>query len=351
MKISDIDPDFKTETVQNLDNVVFLNPAGPPFSVHGVFAPDENENYYRRLPNETARAVSEGVKNLSTNTAGGRIRFCTDSPFVALKVKLPDVCVMNHMALAGIGGFSLYTGKSGEEVFAGLYMPSGEKEYTGVVNLPEGMNEVTVYMPLYNNVSEVLVGVAANSEIKEASPYKYPVPVVFYGSSITQGGCASRPGTDYQGFLSRAIGFDYINLGFSGNAKGETAMSDYIKGLKMSAFVLDYDHNAPTADHLRKTHEPFFKAIREANPDLPVIMISRPKQLLSQEEQERLDIIRETYLNAKNGGDEKVWLIDGTTFFDPACFNDPTVDGCHPTDLGFFLMAKGIEPVLRECLK
>lgn len=352
MEISEIDRNFKPEQLPSGQKAVFVNAAGAPFSLHGIMPPDEKENYYRRIPTELAEKVNDGVRSLFTNTAGGRIRFRSDTGFVALRVKRENVCVMNHMALTGIGGFSLYEGESGSEVFVSSFMPLTDKEYTAVVTLSDRkMRELTLYMPLYNNVDSLLIGVDENAELLPAGDYKIGVPVVFYGSSITQGGCASRPGTDYQGFLSRALGCDYLNLGFSGSARGEQVMAEYICRLEMSAFVLDYDHNAPTAEHLEATHEAFFKTVRAAQPELPIIVISRPKLLLNDDEKRRRDIIRRTFDNARGAGDENVYFIDGSTFFADSAFNDPTVDNCHPTDLGFYFMARGIEPVLRACLK
>ena len=112
-----------------------------------------------------------------------------------------------------------------------------------------------------------------------------------YGSLITQGGCASRHGMSYQSIVSRKFNCDYINLGFSGNAKAEDEITDYIKNLEMFVFVLDYDHNAPTVEYLKNTHEKMFKAVRDAHPDIPVIMMSRPKHFLTEEEKERRKVV------------------------------------------------------------
>ena len=116
----------------------------------------------------------------------------------------------------------------------------------------------------------------ADAELEPAEDYTYTKPILYYGSSITQGGCANRPGTSYQAIIHRSIDADYINLGFSGSCLAEDAMLDYISNLDMSVFVYDYDHNAPTPEFLEKTHEPFYKKLRERRPDLPIIMVSAP---------------------------------------------------------------------------
>ena len=126
-------------------------------------------------------------------------------------------------------------------------------------------------------------------------------------------------------------------------------MAEYISSLPMSVFVYDYDHNAPTPEHLQNTHENMFKIIRKAQPTLPVIMLSRPKYTLNDEEKERLAIIRRTYENALAKGDQNVYFIDGPTLMQYAK-NEGTVDGCHPTDYGFYSMAETLLSLLKTIL-
>ena len=133
-------------------------------------------------------------------------------------------------------------------------------------------------------------------------------------------------------------------------------MANAIGKLKLSAFVLDYDHNAPTVEHLRATHEPFFKAVREAQPDLPVIMLSRCDYPNYDREKiasanERREIIRRTYLNAIDSGDKKVWFIDGECLFGRDDRDACTVDNCHPNDIGFYRMYQNILPTLKTALE
>ena len=142
---------------------------------------------------------------------------------------------------------------------------------------------------------------------------------------------------------------DCINLGFSGNAKAEDEMAQYIKALNMSLFVYDYDHNAPTLEHLSETHSRMFATIRQAQPELPILLLSRPKYRLDQEEKQRLEVIKSTYDTAISDGDRNVYFMDGPTLMKYAkC--DGTVDGCHPNDLGFYSMAKAILPLARSIL-
>ena len=128
-------------------------------------------------------------------------------------------------------------------------------------------------------------------------------------------------------------------------------MADYIASLDMSAFVCDYDYNTPSAEHLEKTHEKLFMKVRMAHPDLPIILVTRPKPIYTKgEDLDCLEVIRKTYENALARGDKKVSFIDGRTMFALAG-TEGTVDSVHPTDLGFYFMAKALEPTLKEIAK
>lgn len=345
--ISQIDRNFAIQTSLNQKNMKFYDIADKSFDIYGVFY--EN-GVYRRIPKKIAEAVSEGVFNLHTNTAGGRVRFVTDSEYVAVKSYMIDIGKMPHFALTGSAGFDLYVGEK-EEYFGSFVPPFDMTDgYESVIHFgSRKAREITVNFPLYSSVEKLFIGLEESAELKKSSGYKHKKPIVFYGSSITQGGCASRPGNSYQSIISRELKSDFVNLGFSGNAKAEDEMAHYISSLDMSVFVYDYDHNAPTPEHLKNTHQKMFLTIREKNPDLPILILSRPKYKLTEEEKQRLEIIRKTFDDARDSGDKNVYFICGTELMEYAG-NDGTVDGCHPNDLGFCSMAKALIPVLKSVL-
>lgn len=346
--ISLIDSNFKIKTELNEADIRFYDVNKPPFKTHGVFY--ENGKF-RRLPESVASTVSEGVNFLHANTAGGRIRFKTDSRYIAIHTKMLNICKAPHFAMTGSSGFDLYVFDE-KEKYAGTFMPPFDIEdgYESIVYFESAkMREVTINFPLYSEVSELYIGVNGASSVCSPTPYKIEKPIVYYGSSITQGGCASRPGSSYESIVSRRIGADFVNLGFSGNARGEGAIAEYISGLDMSAFVYDYDHNAPTPEHLESTHERMFCTVREKNPTLPILIMSRPKFYLTEDEKTRLEIIRKTYRNALNRGDKNVYMLDGKELMKMAG-NDGTVDDCHPTDFGFASMAQAVGDVLEKIL-
>ena len=344
--ISSIDSNFKVQTNLNVEDVRFYNALNAPFFVHGVFY--ENGKF-RRLPENVAKTVSNGVFSLHANTAGGRVRFKSDSPYVAINVKMSDIGKMPHFALTGSAGLDLYANNSYVSTFVVPFNVSDGYESIIYFQSKE-MREITINLPLYSSVNDLFIGISDRATLCSPEPYRFEKPIVYYGSSITQGGCASRPGMSYESIVSRRLNADYINLGFSGNAKGEDEIAEYISGLEMSCFVYDYDHNAPTVEHLQNTHARMFERIRKANPDVPIVMMSRPKFHLTKDEKMRLDVIKTTYNNAVKNGDKNVYLIEGEKLMEMAG-NEGTVDNCHPTDLGFASMAKVIGDVLEKILK
>lgn len=349
MDISKIDKNFKVETRIERKGLRFYDAESEPFSIHGIF---REGDYFRRLPESVAKSVSDGVYYLHTNTAGGRVRFKTNSSFVAINVDMQSDGIPPHMAFSGYGGFDMYEKKDCKQAYLGTFLhPTNNLSgYEGLIDLfSSELREITINFPLYSNVKKLYIGLDENAVLLPADDYKVTKPVVYYGSSITQGGCASKPGSSYQSILSSRLDCDYINLGFSGSAKGEPEMFDYINTLDMSAFVLDYDHNAPTVEHLEKTHENFFKAIRSKNPDLPIIILSRPQYSICDTSDPRLNIINTTYQNAIASGDKNVYLLNGRQLMYLVGDNG-TVDNCHPTDSGFLSMANAIEPVLKKAL-
>lgn len=181
---------------------------------------------------------------------------------------------------------------------------------------------------------------------------------MFYGPSTLQGGCACRPGTYHCALLSRWLDMDYVNLGFSGSALGEPEMARYLASLDPAAYVLEYDGNAPDAEHLRRTHEPLFQTIRAAHPDTPILITghwappdTRPDELTGAQQAEREAVLRETYEHALAAGDRNVFFLASQEVFRDFGGADCTVDGVHPNDLGFYLMAKAEAPFLRRMLR
>lgn len=360
-KIGEIDKNLAVIGTIQGESLSFYNVRHNPFMIYGLLSGREGEPF-RRLPLEVAEKIGPGVMALHTNTSGGRVRFKTDSSRIAIRAVMPKKCLMAHMPFLGSSGFDLYVAESSTYLYKGSFMPPVNREggYESLINLEtREMRDITINFPLYDGVDELYIGLEPDAALEEGGTYRPEWPIIYYGSSITQGGCASRPGNSYSNIITRNLNIDHVNLGFSGNAKGEPVMAEYIAAQPMSLFFMDYDHNAPSVEHLEKTHEAFFLTIREKNPDLPIIMATKTDTLRVPNYAEltwkRRDIILKTYENALNRGDKQVWFIDGRTVFDEAgrlgiTADSCAVDGCHPNDLGFACMAKVFGEAIRTAL-
>ncbi len=345
MRIEDIDKNFKTETVDGFDNIVFMDVREAPFSVYGLYD-YKNGDHFCRMPADVAAKTNEGVVYLAKNTAGGRVRFSTNANVIAIRCKMPGVTHFPHMPLCGTSGFDIYEHKNGVDTHVNTFAPPFDmKDGYATVRGVKGdgkMHSYTIHFPLYNDVTSLEIGIPAGSNLEAGAAYKDLKPIVYYGSSITQGGCASRPGNAYQNIISAKRNIDHINLGFSGSARAEDAMIDYLASLEMSMFVCDYDHNAPSPAHLAATHEKLYDAVRRAHPDLPILFVSKPDGLYRDDDMKRVNIIEATYRKAYAENPKRAGYINGHTLFGAEYHDACTVDTCHPNDAGFVRMASVI---------
>ena len=356
MDIAKIDPNMMVQTTLDLPDVQFYDVREAPFEVYGLYNYRE-ETQFKRLPDEIGLNVNEGVKELYLNTAGGRVRFSTDSRYVAIKTVMPTMHHMKGMPFSGSAGFDLYVDdpQTGDSRFRNSFSPAVDSKggfESSISFRNRALRHFTIHFPSYSQVSSLYIGLQKDASLGEGMKYKNIAPIVFYGSSITQGACSSRPGNIYENMISRQFGIDYINLGFSGNGKAEDTIVDYMCTLPMSVFVSDYDHNATSEEHLRNTHLKMYQKIRAAKPDIPYIMLSRPDY----DNMPNLDgvinrrnIIYDTFLYAYEHGDRNVYYIDGASIFRGPYEDCCTVDNCHPNDLGFSKMADAIGAEIRRC--
>ena len=345
-KITEIDKNFKTIAKLNLDDERLYNVKENPWCIFGLIYDD----LFRRMPQDIADKVNEGVQALHTNTSGGRIRFRTDSSYVAIHAIMPDNVIFPHMPCTGVSGFDIYVNGN----YTKTFIPPTEisKGYEDVYHFEKsGEKEIMIHFPLYSNVKDLYIGLQKRSSFEAATPYINPQKIVYYGSSITQGGCVSRPDLAYPSQVSAKLNCDFINLGFSGSARGETIMAEYIAELNPDIFIMDYDHNAPTAEHLEKTHENFFKTFRKIRKNVPVIFMSAPNVQFHNGFIKRRDIVYRTYMNAISSGDKNVHFIDGKELWGKRDWKNCTVDCLHPNDIGHYRMAQKVSSVIKKILE
>ena len=326
-----------------MEGYTYYNVRKAPFTIHGL--DKTSETTFHRIPEEIGKATSGGVHGHGMESAGGRIRFRTNSDSVVIKVKMVEKSYQFFYGSAALEfGFDVYVDKEMQSIYMGCTNPAATERdnYESQIYLGAGEKDVTVYMPLYGKVESVEIGLKDGSTVGEHTPYKYKTPIVYYGSSITQGAFSIRPGLAYEAIISRKLNYDYVNLGFAGACKGEDTIVDYIAGLEMSAFVLDYDHNAPNIDHLKSTHYKTYEKIRAAHPDIPIYMLTRPAFQYAHDTFLRRCVVMESYIKAYTGGDKNVYYIDGAAFSVGTEINDFTPDRCHPDNYGLRKMAEVI---------
>lgn len=311
----------------------------------------ERDRRLVRLPDELIDSLPH-LNHLGRRCPGARLSFKTDSATFTVKVTLKTLFVDLGMSVYSCQSAQVMLGERENARHLGVVNPPdyNTKVFEKTFTKPAQLEQITVYFPRNEIVEMIEVTVDDNATVTAPTPYKYKKPVVFYGSSITEGGCSCNSTNAYNAILSRWLDFDYYNMGFSANAKGELEIADYINTLDMGAFVYDYDHNSPTVEHLASTHKPFFDRIREVHPDIPILMMTRPAEKYSDEMKARREIVKATYNAAVESGDKNVYFIDGETFYGESDRNLCSCDDCHPNDLGFFRMASVIRPTLQKML-
>jgi len=329
----------------------YYNITQHPLKIYGLAVTDAKKRQFYKLPIAMLEQMPR-YDYLGRRATGGRVRFCTDSANITVRMTLSQTKEDINIPLSGSAGADIYLGKGTSSKYLGYIAPnchvmeevSVEKTFTK----KNTMEIVTINLPRNDHLLAMEIGIDDTAAIEEAPAYTIANPIVFYGSSITEGGCASRAGNAYTSIVCRWLDADYRNFGFSGSARGEQTFANYIASLKdMSVFVYDYDHNADNVKQLADTHEAFFQTVRKAHPKLPILMMSRPDTDKDKEDsQARKEVIYTTYSNAKKQGDEKVWFLDGETFFGARGRAECTVDGTHPNALGFMRMAEKVYEAL-----
>lgn len=352
----DLDPNMRIAE-SGKEGVAWHSPLTGPFRLAG-FPWIEQDGKYRRLP--LSASVREPVHHLADCTAGGQIRFCTDSPYLLLSVKLAAPANMYHMPATGQCGFDCYIGEPGRKKYVSTTkFPHSATEYEAV--LFEGFSrkkrDITIHFPLYQGVEQVLVGVADGAMLAPPGDFKSEGKIVFYGTSITQGGCASRPGMAYPSIVSRRLNQECVNLGFSGNGRGEPELARLISRIdRMELLVLDYEANVD-AELFQETLPVFVDIVRAAHPSLPILVVSGIKNSLNDfndaVKSKRIlcrDFARDFVGERQAAGDPSIAFLNGDLLLGRK-YDECTVDGVHPTDLGFQRMAEAMVKAIRPMLQ
>jgi lysophospholipase L1-like esterase len=219
---------------------------------------------------------------------------------------------------------------------------------------PTLKREFLLYLPLYNGIKALELGIPGSAHL-EPAPVRPQKPIVFYGTSILQGGCASRPGMAYPAIIGRHLDWPTLNLGFSGNAISEPEVAQLLAELDPAAYVLDAVPNMTTAQVTNRI-EPFVQALRQAHPKTPIVLVeeeiyTNAKFVQFQHERYLRNnaALKAAYARLRKAGVKNLYYIPADHLLGDD--GEATVDGVHPTDLGFLRMAETIGPVLGGILK
>jgi len=336
------------------------DPRRAPMQIAGL-AWFEREVLLRRLPAKPTHKLPEAVENLADQVPGAQIRFRSNTRLVAVRVKLRGVACNATIPATGQCGFDLYVGPAGDQRFMSVTKYDHTRsEYENLLfermRLPARLLDFALNFPLGMAIDDIQVGLETGARVEAPAPFAVEGPVVIYGTSITHGACASRPGMAYPSILGRRLNVDVVNLGFGGSGKGEPEVARTIAEIPSPAcLVLDYEANTSGLEHLRQTLPAFIAILRAAHPAVPILVATKipvSHENFNDTQPERLrcrDYQKSVVDDLRQRGDRHIHFLDVGALLG-SDFAEGTVDGVHPTTLGFKLMADVFEPCLRGLL-
>ena len=311
-------------------------------------------DHYCRLPAKAEGVAPASVWNLSKHSAGLMLRFKTDATVIKVRHQVVRELAMPHMTAVGTSGLDLYALKDGSWHWAGATRPK-EKTYEAeiVSGLSGEYQEFALYLPLYNVTKSLAIGIDRQARFEKLSqrPEK---PIVYYGSSIAQGGCASRPGMAFTAMLGRRLNHKIINLGFSGSAKMEPALAELFAEIDAEMYVIDAFPNMPP-ELIRTNAEEFLSRLIRLRPGTPILIVEARNHSEAPLVREKDDLFRAKQQEAKQvyktivSTRKNVHYLTGDALF--GTDGEGTVDGSHPNDLGMVRMAEALLPVLEKILQ
>lgn len=326
------------------------------WGVEGRILPEvERQRWFDRLPSNAEGKVTKAVWNLSRHSSGMMVRFRTDATAIHVHYKLLNSrLAMSHMPATGVSGIDLYArNKEGHWRWVQVTRPTQQELKVKLVSgLAPGMREFAAYLPLYNGVEFLSIGVAHGCQFESLAPREKPI--VFYGTSITHGACASRPGMVHTAILGRRFDMPVVNLGFSGNGRMHLEVADYLAEIDAAAYVVDCLPNM-NAKMVEERCLPLVRQLRKQRPEVPIILVEDRRNtnswiLPSREAHHTANhaALKKAFEVLHAEGIPNLYYIPGDNLY--GLDGDGATDGSHANDLGFFRQADAFEPVIRQAL-
>ncbi len=316
---------------------------------------NDTASYFDRLPARARDVVRSEVWALSHDTSGMSARFEADTTDVYVRYELRKALLaMPHMPATGVSGVDLYTcGPSGWRWLAVTRPVARHITSPLGFNLAAGRRAYHLNLPLYNGVKSLEIGLPRGVTLKPLRP-RNEKPVLFYGTSITQGGCASRPGMSFVNILGRRLDRPVLNFGFSGNGKTELEVARFLAEIDPAVFVIDTIANT-SVEQVDARMVPLVKLLRGRHARTPILLIEQRMwdngmliPNLAQAHREKNDALRRAFDALRDAGVEQLHYREGSDLM--GSDGDATVDGSHPSDLGMMRYADALEPALRKLL-
>ena len=315
----------------------------------------KRHRYYDRFPAEVEAKVPAPVWNLSRDSAGMMVRFQSDSPTIAVRYQLRnDRLAMPHMPATGVSGADLYArDEAGKLRWVYCAQPNSKNVESMLINGIEAKTrEYQLYLPLYNGVEKLEIGIAPNAAFQGHAPREKPI--VFYGTSITHGASASRPGMVHPALIGRHLDMPVVNLGFSGNGRMDTGVGEMMGRMDAAVYVIDCLPNMNDKLVSERT-VPLVNQLKSARPDTPIVLVEDRRNtnswiLKSRDAHHTANhaALKKAYQELIDSGVKGLYYVEGDLLLGDD--SEGTVDASHPTDLGFFRQAAVIEPVIRKAL-
>jgi hypothetical protein len=359
-RIEELDTNFKDQGSKIEEGLAWISAKDPRFTVNGLAWFEENGREFLRLPKRAKGVVPDGVWELATMPTNACVRFKTDSTTLKLRIQhsRPEVATARWCAV-GASGIDLYLGPPARRVYWGSnnQIVSPQRYVSSYFEkLPRKLREITLYLPTYNDLVLLEIGLDPRARLAPPSRFRLAKPVLFYGTSVTQGSSTSRGATGYVPVVGRRLGIDVINLGFSGSGNSEASVADLVAEVDLACLVNDCVANM-REEGMEERYLAFNEKIRARWPRLPILLMTCfplapcirteiPAARLRR--RNRLPFL--AYRQFRARGDRNVHLLDCRDLkgFAP---DHPSVDGVHLNDLGFLHLADAVTPRLKRILK